>query len=273
MVKSRGGQRKHWAEKARVDAWYAEIRRRCDWSDYKLDYEFAWTEEGKLSRDDDIRPRTFEWIRKAARKPRGIDKRWRGMNDLVSAVDQHRLFRGTGDIYNADVWDLLQETSPTPDSVQERIDRLLTANGLVRVPAERAFENVGQLLSEFGLPTLFDRSLLVSLRRMDRFSSISLVWCLFLLAEPAHNAHIRKVVEVILDHLLDHFFADFFPDDHWDYYDDALGVLFRTRLDLSSRDTSGYGSIETHGTWPVVPKELVGKLTRMHWDLGAEVIL
>ena len=93
------------------------------------------------------------------------------------------------------------------------------------------------------------------------------------MAESAHNAHIRKVVEVILDHLLDHFFADFFPGNHWDYYDDALGVLFRTRLDLSSRDTSGYGSIETHGTWPVVPKELVGKLTRMHWDLGAEVIL
>jgi hypothetical protein len=247
-----------------VDAWYAEIKRRCDWSDYKLDCEFAWTEVGKLSREDDIRPRTFEWIRKVARKPRGMDKRWRGMKDLVLAVDQHRLFRGTGDIYNADVWDLLQEESPILESVQERINRLLTANGLVRVPAERAFEKGGQLLIEFGLPTLFDHCILTSLRQMDRFSRVALVWCLYVQAEPAHNAPYRAVLQSIADALLDRFFADCLLDRHRDYYAKAIGTLLQTRMDLSSRHMSGYGVVETLGTWPVVPKELVGKLTKAH---------
>lgn len=264
MGRSRGGQRKHWAEEARVQAWYAEIKRRCNWSDYMLDQEFAWTEEGRKFRSTDNRPRTFEWIRKAARKPRGIDKRWRSMDELVLAVEQSPQFKGTQALYEAEIWNLLQEVAPAPDAVQDRIDRLSAANRLMRMPVENAFEKGGALANEFELPQLFECCLRISLRRMDRLSGIALVWCLYLQTEPPHNARIRAVVEAIADKLLDHFFADYLPDRYFDYYDDAIGVLFQTRLDLSTRGISGYGFIETLGTWPVVPEDLAGKLTEKH---------
>lgn len=265
MVKKRGGQPKHWAEIARVKAWYGEVKRLSGLTDYKLDFEFAWTDIGvelrRQSPSAECRPRTFEWIRKAARKPKGLDPRWRGMTELVQAVDQDSRCGGTQALFEAEIWDLLQETAPTPEAVQRRIDRLLVAHGLVRLPAEKVFEKGGALLLQFGAPSLFDRSLRISLRRMNRFSGIALVWLLYLQTEPVHNAPIRTMVELIADKLLDHFFADYLPDDHFDYYDDAIGTLFKTRLDLSSRGTSGYGYLETIGTWPVVPKELAGKLT------------
>jgi hypothetical protein len=263
MAKSRGGQRKHWAEEARVWAWYAEIKRRCSWSDYRLDHEFAWTEKGRKSNSDTTshRPRTFEWIRKVARKPKGLDPRWRSMDELVIAIEKHPQFGGTQPLYEAEIWDMFQETAPTPEAVQERIDRLLSANRLVRTPIEKAFEKGRAPISEFALQSVFDRCLLISLRQMDRFSRIALVWSLYVQTEPAHNQLIRAVVEKIADHQLEHFFEYLLPDRYLEYYDNAIGALLQTRLDLSSRRISGYGYIEILGTWPVVPEDLVGKLT------------
>lgn len=265
MTRKRGGQPKHWAEVARVQAWYEEVKRRSLWSDYKLDFEFAWTEEGMKSRDESHpadRPRTFEWIRKTARKPRGRDFRWRDMAELVEVVGEHPWFKGTRELYEADLWDLLQETTPTPDATQIRLERLLAAHGLVRLPAERALANGGALVMEFGLPSLFGRCLKICLQHIDCLSGIALAWLLFLQLEPAHNARIRAMVESIAGELLDHFFFDYFPDNHFEYYTDAIGTLLQTRLDLSSRGLNGYGSLETIGTWPIVPGPAVGKLSK-----------
>lgn len=261
MSKPRGGQSKHWAEKARVQSWYSEVKRRCNWSDYMLDNEFAWTEEGQASRvPDDPRPRTFEWIRKASRKPRGLDARWRNMDDLVVAVEQNQLFKGTVALYNADLWNLLQDTAPEIDVVENRIDRLLKANGLIRVPPERVAANE-LLLNEYGRISFFDRCLVLSLSRMDRLSQIALIWLLFLQTEPPHNSAFRAIVESIADKLLDEFFADYMPARHLDYYASAVGVLLQSRLDLSKRRAVGYGFVETLGTWPIIPMKLLGKLT------------
>lgn len=264
MAKSRGGQRKHWAEIARIQAWYAEIKRRCDWSDYALDYEFAWTEEGLESRPTDYRPRTFEWIRKESRKPRGRDRRWRNMEELIVAVERNPRFIGTQSLYEAEIWGLLQEFSPTPDAVQERINRLLTANRLVRVPMERAFANIGILAETLDIPSIFDRCLRLSLRQMDGLSRIALVWSLYLQNEPAHNARFRAKIQSVADDLLDHFFARFLPERHLEYYEQAIGVLLQTRLNLSLHQVCGYGFIEAIGTWPVVPEGMLGKLTVEH---------
>lgn len=264
MGKPRGGQRKHWAEEARIWAWYAEIRRRCNWSDYALDMEFAWTEEGRGSRSTTQRPRTFEWIRKLARAPRGHEGRWRGMAELVAAVERNRLFKGTQALFKAEIWDMFQDMAPPPATVQKRIDRLLKANRLMRVPAEKALNSSEALVRKHGLPSVYDRCLLLSLGQMDRFSAVALVWSLYLQTEPAHNARFRAVVEGIADRLLDHFFFDLLPDRHLDFYDKAIGALLRSRLDLSSMGISGYGYIETVGTWLVVPEHLIGKLTEGH---------
>lgn len=262
MPKKRGGQRKHWAEKARVWVWYCEIKRRCDLSDYALDQEFAWTDEGKTARSsDDHRPRTFEWIRKSARKPAGRDPRWRGMNDLVATIDQHPLFHGTQALYMAEFWDVLQEPTSTPSIVQMRIDRLLQINGLVRVNPDTV-RAVATLIEKYGREQVFDRSLLLSLKRMDSLSGMALLWLLYLQTEPAHNWRFRAIIETIADKRLDDFFSHYFPlDTHLKYYTDAINTLQHIRLDMSDRPPQGYGYIETIGTWPILPRELIDSIS------------
>lgn len=269
MVKLRGGQRKHWAEEARILAWYAVVKGRCGWSDYQLNYEFAWTEEGLKSRSTDSRPRTFEWIRKKARKPAGRDRRWRSIEDILGAVESHPNFRGTKSIYEAEIWDLFQKTAMAPDVLEECIELLLKNNKLVRVPVQREFAKNPHLIEKFGVPTLFDRCLLISIRHIDKLSALALVWCLYLQTEPAHNSRIRAVVEAIADNLLDHFFAHYLPSRHLEYYTNSIDALLGARLDLSSWGVCGYGSIELVGTWLVVPECMSGTLTEA--TLSAEL--
>jgi len=256
--RKRGGQPKHWAEQARVWVWYAEIKRRCNWSDYQLDFEFALTEEGRSSIEPDERPRTFEWIRKSARKPRGVDRRWRSMRDLVDTVDRDLRFAGTKALYDAEIWGLLQYETLSPDAVQAQVERLLAANRLTRVPVERAYADAPALIREFGPVTLFDRSLRLSLSHLNRLVGIELLWLLYLQTEPPRSSSYRIVVEEILDRELDRFFADVLPDRHLVYYDEAISVLLGARLDLSSDKGTGYGFMETLGAWPIVPIRLMG---------------
>lgn len=267
MAKPRGGQRKHWAEEARVWAWYWEIKRRSKVSDYKLDHEFAWTDEGCKSRSSDYRPRIFEWMRKSARKPAGRDKRWRSMPELVVAVEQHPLFKGAQALYEAEIWDLLQETAPTLEVVQNRIDRLLQANRLARVPPAKLSAEKDVLLNKFGGEQLFELCLQLSLRESGHFSGIALVWSLYQQTEPAHSWQIRAVLESIADQLLDEFFAYYLPDQHLVFYTNAVRVLQQTRMDLSSQKYGGYASLDTLGTRLVIPQALVGKLTEHHLRL------
>jgi len=262
MAKSRGGQKKHWAEVARLQVWYAEIKRRSDLSNYALDYKFAWTEEGlKSRRPEDDRPRIFEGICEKSRKPKGRDKRWRNMEQLVIAVEQEPGFSGTQSLYEAELWNLLQEEPPTPDAVEERIDRLLEANGLVREPMEKVLENIESVFQELDPPSIFDRCLRLSFLRMDRLSRIALAWSLYLQTESPHNASFRAKILSIADDMLDHFFADHLPDQHFRYYGFAVNSLLRARLNLPAQKLDGYGFIEKSGRWLVVPKGLLGKVT------------
>jgi len=267
MTKNRGGQRKHWAEKIRVWIWYHEIKRRCDgdWTDYKLDNVFAWTEEGRKSFSSaDDHPRMFEWIRKEARKPAGRDKRWRGMPELVKAVEQHPLFKGAQVLYEAEFWTLLQEDIVTPQLLQNRIDRLLLDNGLIRIPYEKLCAKHWTLIEQFGRATIFDRCLRLSIQKItqpSRAAPIELIWSLYLQNEPAHNWEFRAVIERIADYLLDHFFRIHLPDDHFDFYDRAVDLLRQVRLDMSSISTVSFASLEDVGSLPILPQELVGKIS------------
>ena len=264
MKKKRGGQNKHWAEEARVLTWYFEIRKNCNWSDYRLDFEFAWTEEGEKHRSTADRPRTFEWIRKSARKPAGRDKRWRDMDNLVAVVDQHPLFHGTQAIYMSPFWDLLQEQNPSARAIQRRIDQLLGVSGLIRVnPMLDA--NLTLLIEKYRLESVFDRCLMLSLRTMDKLSGITLTWSLYQQTEPAHNWKIREVLEKIVDKQLDDFFEHYFSfTQDLDYYSNAIGVLLHSKIDTTERDPDGYGQLEIVGTWPIIPRTLLGKISEGH---------
>lgn len=259
IKRKRGGQRTHWAEKARVWAWYRSIKNRCDWSDYELDYEFAWTKKGQASRTrSDDRPRTFENIRKHSRKPAGYDIRWRGIDELVMAVDQHHLFKGTRKIYISEFWDLLQVNTLKISVVKLKVDKILELNGLVRVDARKSKE-FSELIDIHGQDLVFDRCLMRSLKKLDDLSAIVLTWLLYLQTEPIHNASFRKVILSILDNQLDIYFSrDYTTGDHLTKYSDAVDVLLNSRLDMSKKSYGGYGFLEVYGVWPIIPLEMEG---------------
>lgn len=161
----------------------------------------------------------------------------------------------------AEFWDVLQEPTSTPSIVQMRIDRLLRINGLVRVNPDTV-KAVARLIEKYGREQVFDRCLLLSLKKMDSLSGMALVWLLYLQTEPAHNWRFRAIIETIADKQLDNFFDHYFPLDlHWIYYTDAINMLQHIRLDMSDRPPQGYGYIETIGTWPILPRELIDSIS------------
>lgn len=262
MQKKRGGQNKHWVEEARVWVWYYEIKKRsANWSDYALNYEFAWTDEGKASRSPTHRPRTFEWIRKSARKPAGRDKRWHDMDGLVTTVDKHTLFEGTKALYMSKFWDILQEQAFKPQRVQSDLDELLNTNNLVRMDPNDSPELI-KLIKEYGREQVFDRCLMLTLDNVDRLTGVVLLWLLYLQNEPVHNWPIRVVIESIADEKLDQFFYQYFSlDRHLIYYTNAINTFLHIRLDMSERSSPGYGYLETMGAWPIIPQALLNSIS------------
>ncbi|KXB32577.1 hypothetical protein AT959_02540 [Dechloromonas denitrificans] len=260
MTKTRGGQKKHWAEKVRVWTWYYEVKRLCQWSDYALDMEFAWAHKDKDTELTVNRPRTFEWIRKKARKPAGRDMRWRSMDALVEAVDRHPDFKGTRALYNAQLWALLQESSVSPELVQQRIDQLLVVHNLVQ-QNPITIPGMSELIAEYGLGPVFDRCLRLSMGKMSRVSGIALAWSAYLQAEPSHSREVRAVLEAILDNRLDDFFRIYLPHDNFSSYTKAIKVLLQTRLNLSNANIVGYGHTEVVGRWPIIPESFVNGIS------------
>lgn len=93
-------------------------------------------------------------------------------------------------------------------------------------------------------------------------SGMALVWLLYLQTEPAHNWRFRAILETIADKQLDHFFNHYFPLNlHFTYYTDAIHTLQHIRLDMSERPLYGFGYIETIGTWPVLPPDLIDSIS------------
>ncbi len=255
MTKQRGGQLKHWAERARILAWYHSVTTRCDWSDYKLDYEFSWTDECVHLRTSDDRPRMFESIRKAARAPAGRDRRWRGMDELVEAVDRHELFHGTKALYEAEIWDLFQNQNPTIMTVLNRVRHLLKSHGLKQVEVHRLTKDVYDLYLKLGPECFYDRCLQTSLRQLDFLNRLALIWLLYVENEAVHNWPIRVVLQSHADRLLDLFFDRFLPEDSFECYGHSIRALLGTRINLE--DSTTFGALESYGKCPVLPAELV----------------
>lgn len=256
--RKRGGQYKHCAEEARVWVWYYEIKRRCDWSDYALDKEFAWTELGKAERADDAdRPRTFEWIRKKARKPAGKDARWRSMDNLVNTIELNPQFIGTQILYKSKFWDIAQEKSIQSKKVQSDIQEILGTNGLTRVNPDEIVA-ISQIILKYGHSSVFDRCLKLSLKGMDSLTSLTLIWLLYIQTDSVHNWPTRAVVELIADEHLDNFFEHHLPGDiSLNFYTDFIELLKSVRLDSSDRQISGHGYLEVIINWPIIPKGLL----------------
>ena len=182
------------------------------------------------------------------------------MKELVEAVDQHPLFTGTKALYEAELWDLLQQKSIKPQAVEKRINELMHANGLVRRNLDAA-GNLVKLINKYGHGPVFDRCFRLSLRKLKGLSPLTLIWLTYLQTESAHNWPIREIVEKIADKRLDDFFARHFPSTtHISYYEDAIAALQHSRLDMSDPSHDRYGYLEVEVTWPIIPIELVDSI-------------
>lgn len=269
VERKRGRPRRHWAEKLRVEMWYQEVKRQSEWSDYRLNAEFAWTESGKDAMqqpplteneiDTTHRPRIFEWLRKTGKKPAGRDLRWRNMEQIVDAVDI--AFNGTRYLYHAKLWDLLQVERVSPASIKTEVEELLKESNLVRFNHIHSRVLDG-LVDKYGFAPVFDRCLRLSLRSMSQLSAIELVWYLYMLAEPIDE--IRKVIEKIADTKLEKFFASYYPDTKaLQYSQDSIHQLRISRLDLGKM-LGQYDALEMLARQIILPKELTHSITEEH---------
>jgi len=269
MARQRGGQQKHWAEIARIQMWYEQVKHR-GWSDYRLNQEFAWSDTIQpQDRERNERPRTFEWIRKKARAPKGRDSRWRGMADLVAAVDRHPEFETTKAIYEAEMWTVFQENNPTADTVQDRIDRILSSYGLVRLPMDEIASDgksldKDSLIVRIGERQFYEGCMRIAMARLNRFDQITLCWSLYLQTEPAHCSMMREVLLEILDGLLDVFCNEFLQNHYDFYYERTLDAILTTRLNLEPAPATAYRHLEKVGECAVIPVELAGVITLEH---------
>lgn len=94
------------AELLRAKVWYLAVKARGNWSDYKLDLEFA-KPEGEAPRQGQDRRRAFEEIRRTGSVPtEGTHKRREF--DLVRNVEAHPNFAGTADYFHSSFWALLK---------------------------------------------------------------------------------------------------------------------------------------------------------------------
>ncbi len=207
------------------------------------------------SRETDYRPRMFESIRVHARVPSSKDRRWRNMDELIEAVEQHEQFHGTKALYKAEIWDLFQERDPTKMTILNRIRRILEANGLKQIDVFRLpTENQNQVM-KMGHENFYNRCLHASLKGLDQLNQLALVWLLHVENESVNNCPIRKLLQSRADELLDNFFDQFLPDDKFEFYGDAVRALLGVRVDLE--DSIEYGALEFYGKCPVLLESLI----------------
>lgn len=265
MKRTRGGQKKHWAERARLLVWYKEIRRRCGWDYRKLDQEFSLPKITGVPQKNGEPPRTFEWIHKFARMPRGGGACPYTIKQLVEVVNQSSPFEGTQGYFSAKFWDWLQQQTFAAADVTSDIDQLLRNNNLIRVNPEN-HAGISDLIARYDLGAIYDRCIRLSLRGMTMLPGLELIWLLYIQNEPIHNYPVRAALEKIADQRLQAFFYNYFPekDECFDYYGDAVNALLNTKLDLSGRQTNGYGYLEIVGGWPIIPEKLLDSISENH---------
>jgi hypothetical protein len=254
-----GAKRIHWAEKLRVQTWYAAIRHRTDWTNSQFDKEFAYAVPQTPDKYRRGGPRVFEKIEKHSRVPPKYSY-FRTMPALVRAVEQHPKFIGTAAIYESPLWSLMQNVSLKPEDLEGEINRLLTESKLVRIHPLKAFANANQWVHGHQPSAIADRCLRLTARTIDTPAALALTWCLYAESEPAFNHDFRSMYEVIADELFNEFFSLFFGQNSTQYVR-AMAKLRSVRMDLSDRITGSYGRLEEIGRWPILPERYVGALT------------
>lgn len=252
--KKRGGQPKHWSERAQVQVWYREIKSRCNLSDHELDKLFAWVESSQNLQTSDDRPRTFEFIGKYARKPRGIPGKWRPMDCLVDAVDKDPRFVGAKYLYESYFWVLLSKEKHDLKELLKEFNKLIHESQLRVIDPGKSNE-ICEMIQKYGREVTFDRCLRFSIQRMNILSGITVTWMLKLIARSPRTNYVRNIAELIIDRQICNFFELYFGvGPHFDYYQDSMEAFIYSGIESRSAQFGGYGFAEEKVEWLIIPQ-------------------
>jgi len=252
--RKKGGQPKHWSERAQVQVWYREIKSRCNLSDHELDKLFAWVDTMQDKQTSDERPRTFEFIGKYSRKPQGVENKWRSMACLIDAVDEDPRFVGAKYLYESYFWRLLKKEKHDLKDVLDQFKKLIQENQLKVIDPAKSNEFYA-LIQKYGREIIFDRCLRSSIQRMNILGGITLVWILKLIARSPKTNYVRSVCELLIDRQICDFFELYFGTDfHFDFYQNSIDTFVYSGIQTESAQFGGYGFAEDMSEWLILPR-------------------
>lgn len=125
------------ADQLRAKVWYSAVKARGNWSDYRLDVEFA-REEGEERRCGVDRRRAFEEVRRTGSVPTQGTHARRSF-DLVGNVDAHPEFSGTAKYFHSPFWDLLKGRTMTLPEAHAFVAKCLATSNVYRLSNELHF--------------------------------------------------------------------------------------------------------------------------------------
>lgn len=125
------------ADQLRAKVWYSAVKARGNWSDYKLDVEFA-REEDEERRCGADRRRAFEEVRRTGSVPTQGAHPKRSF-DLVRNVDAHPEFSGTAKYFHSPFWDLLKGRTMALPEAHAFVAKCLATSNVYRLSNELHF--------------------------------------------------------------------------------------------------------------------------------------
>lgn len=255
MKMLRGGQKKHWSDLARVRAWYNRVQWLEKCSDYELDNKYAWQDGLRQNEALGERTRIFEGIRKNGRIPRAYKTGVRKLEEIVEFVAKTKGLDDTRSIFYAEIWSLFKIRVHTASEVSNSIKQYLNSFELHYINPDKNDE-LQTLIASYGIKTVFDRSLRMSLYEKHSLLTLPLLWNMHIQAKSPHIAFVREITEILIDEKLDHLFNYYFEDEDYQfYYTKAIAALTNAFMDTSEEDQIGYGwEVDTKAMWPILPR-------------------
>jgi hypothetical protein len=266
------------AELLRAKVWYLAVKARGNWSDYKLDLEFA-KPEGESPRQGQDRRRAFEEIRRTGSVPtEGTHKRREF--DLVRNVEAHPNFAGTSSYFHSSFWTLLQPVPMKLQNAKQIVENELKRANLHRPSAELALfvtlskpGSTGRDMPS-GVDTrhLYRASLQMYLQSAQRNLDVfALIGSLFREAYLVCALEIAVVLKDLLCEMLEEF-----CNQEW-LQKDGTGLqllelaesrIFHWRMDDVTNDGEGYDDLPMS----VVERPLLQRNDALEWLIKNESV-
>lgn len=249
-MKSRGGQKKHWADITKVKIWYMKVKLRTGLTDYALNKRFAWRSLNAPS-SSNVRVWTFERIGKEGREPQGRDPRWRSMGEILSAVDAEPELKGLRDIYDSNFWNFIKIEEISFKEIKYKLSSLFERYSLERVDS-RYDSNLRDAIAKHSEIEIYKVSLENTCTAMDDLSALELCWLLYLESRAVESSA-TCLIEGMLDRKVDDFFNEHIGSliDH-DFYMLTINSMRLVKIARTTADLNRIDKYKKNCLMPII---------------------